>query len=257
MRLNFLRGTTAFRGLPDDFCDKRREAIDIAIYAIGDLHLSLSGDHAMDIFPGWQDYVARIEENWRGKITPEDTVVLPGDTSWGLSLEESLADFQFINDLPGHKILLKGNHDYWWNTKNKISTFFSEHGLNTLEILNNNCVVVGDAAICGSRGWMFETGQPFDDKIINREAIRLDLSITEAVKTGKKPVVFLHYPPVYGENESPQILDVLVRHKVEYCYYGHIHASGCRYAIDGTYLGIKFRLVSSDYLRFDPLLVEI
>lgn len=222
---------------------------------MGDLHLSLSGNHSMDIFAGWNDYVRRIEQNWRAKITDGDTVVLPGDTSWGLSLEESLADFQFINALPGRKIILKGNHDYWWNTVNKVSAFFSTHGLNTLEILHNNSVVVGETALCGSRGWLFETGEAFDAKIINREAIRLELSITDAEKSGKTPVVFLHYPPVYGENESPQILDVLTRHHISDCYYGHIHASGCRYAIDGTYLGIRFHLVSSDYLCFDPLLV--
>ena len=173
------------------------------IYAISDLHLSLSGDHAMDVFEGWNDYVNRIETNWRAKVRDEDTVVLPGDFSWGLTLEEALADFQFLDALPGNKILLKGNHDYWWCTKSKMNAFFSEHRLNTLQILNNNCVVVGNVAVCGSRGWLFETGQAFDEKIINREAIRLELSIVEAEKTGKTPVVFLHYPPVYGENESP------------------------------------------------------
>lgn len=228
----------------------------MAVYTMGDLHLSLGGDHSMDVFPGWQDYVSRMEQNWRAKITAEDTVVLPGDLSWGLSLEESLPDFQFINALPGRKIILKGNHDYWWNTRSKVRAFFLENGLNTLEILHNNSIAAEGLAICGSRGWLFETGQAFDAKIINREAIRLELSIAEAEKSGLRPVVFLHYPPVYGENESPQILDVLTRHQIGYCYYGHIHASGCRYAIDGTYLGIRFRLVSSDYLGFDPLLVE-
>lgn len=232
------------------------EGVPIAIYTIGDLHLSLSGNHSMEVFSGWSRYVERIEKNWRAKITDYDTVVLPGDTSWGMSLEGALADFQFLESLPGKKILLKGNHDYWWSTKNKVSTFFSEHGLNSLEILNNNSIAVEGTAVCGSRGWLFETGEAFDAKIINREAIRLELSIAEAEKTGGTPVVFLHYPPVYGENESPQILDVLVRHRIKLCYYGHIHAAGCRWAIDGTYMGIKFRLVSSDYLEFNPLLVE-
>lgn len=228
----------------------------IALYTIGDLHLSLSGNHSMDVFEGWNDYVGKIERNWRAKLTGDDIMVLPGDTSWGMSLEDSLLDFQFLESLPGRKILLKGNHDYWWNTKAKVMAFFSAHGLNSLEILNNNCVVIGESAVCGSRGWMFETGQPCDDKIISREAMRLRLSIEEAEKLGKKPIVFLHYPPVYGENISPQILDVLHAHNVSRCYYGHIHSAGCRYAIDGEYLGIKFRLVSSDYLGFDPLLVE-
>ena len=149
----------------------------MALYTIGDLHLSLSGDHAMDVFPGWERYVGRIEENWRAKICADDTVVLPGDTSWGMSLEGALADFKFLESLPGKKIMLKGNHDYWWTTKAKMEAFFSAHGLKSLQILNNNCVAVDGVAVCGSRGWLFETGEPFDDKIINREAIRLELSI--------------------------------------------------------------------------------
>ena len=138
----------------------------MAVYTMGDLHLSLNSNKSMDIFPGWHDYVRRIEENWRAKITDADTVVLPGDSSWGESLEEALSDFQFLNGLPGRKILLKGNHDYWWNTKSKTTGFFEERGLNTLEILNNNSVVIDEIAVCGSRGWILENGEPFDDKII-------------------------------------------------------------------------------------------
>lgn len=228
----------------------------MAIYTMGDLHLSLNSNKSMDVFPGWNHYVERIKENWCAKIQDTDTVVLPGDISWGMSLEEALQDFQFIDSLPGHKIILKGNHDYWWNTKNKVTNFFDAHGLKTLEILNNNSIVIDQIAVCGSRGWLFENGAPEDEKIINREAIRLELSIADAEKSGKEPVVFLHYPPVYGENESPQILDVLVRHNISRCYYGHVHDSACRYAVEGTYLGIQFYLVSSDYLKFDPLLVQ-
>ncbi len=229
----------------------------MAVYAIGDLHLSLSGDHSMDVFPGWNGYIQKIEQNWRAKITDADTVVLPGDFSWGLTLTDSLADFQFLERLPGHKVLLKGNHDYWWSTRAKIEAFFLANGLKSIEILHNSSIVTEGIALCGSRGWLFETGEAVDAKIINREAIRLEFSITQAEKTNSKPVVFLHYPPVYGENESPQILDVLVRHHISDCYYGHIHAAGCRYALDGSYLGIRFHLVSADYLRFDPLLVEV
>lgn len=228
----------------------------MAIYTMGDLHLSLNSNKSMDVFPGWDDYVERIKQNWCAKIQESDTIVLPGDISWGMSLEEALQDFEFIDSLPGHKIILKGNHDYWWNTKNKVTNFFDAHGLNTLEILNNNSIVVDEIAICGSRGWLFENGAPEDEKIINREAIRLELSIADAEKSGKEPVVFLHYPPVYGENKSPQILDVLLRHHISRCYYGHVHDSACRYAVEGTYLGIQFYLVSSDYLKFDPILVE-
>ena len=228
----------------------------IAVHTIADLHLSLGGDHAMDVFPGWEGYVDRLERNWRACVDEGDTVVLPGDTSWGMDLEAALPDFQFLEALPGRKILLKGNHDYWWNTRSKVEAFFSAHGLNSLEILNNNSVAAGGIAICGSRGWLFETGEAFDDKIINREAIRLDLSIREAERTGLEPVAFLHYPPVYGENVSPQILGVLKDHGIRRCYYGHIHASGCRWAVVGEREGIQFRLVSGDYLKFRPVLVE-
>ncbi len=228
----------------------------MSIYTIGDLHLSLSGDHAMDQFPGWRGYVSKIKENWQALIEPEDTVILPGDFSWGLSLEEALADFRFLQSLPGHKILLKGNHDYWWTTRKKMEAFFSLNGLDSIEILHNNSVQVEGITICGSRGWLFETGEAFDDKIINREAMRLEASLAEGKKSGKELVAFLHYPPVYGENQSPQILDVLTRYGVRRCYYGHIHSSGCRYAMnDVEYLGIRFYLVSADFLGFRPVKV--
>lgn len=222
----------------------------MAVYTIGDLHLSLGGDHSMEVFPGWEGYVEQIEKNWRECVSPDDTVVLVGDTSWGMSLAGALPDFQFLDALPGKKLLLKGNHDYWWTTKSKITAFFAENGLNSLEILHNNTVVTEGIAICGSRGWIMETGKSFDSKIINREAIRLELSLAEGAKTGLPLAAFLHYPPVYGENECLPILDVLERFGVERCYYGHIHASGYRWAVDGTYRGIRFYLVSSDYRRF-------
>lgn len=228
----------------------------MAVYTLGDLHLSLGTNKSMEVFPGWENYVERIERNWRAVVTHADTVVLPGDSSWGISLEEALEDFRFLNALPGRKILLKGNHDYWWATKAKVERFFEEHGLNTLQILHNNSIAVDGIAICGSRGWLFETGEAFDSRIINREAIRLEMSVTEAKKTGLEPVAFLHYPPVYGESQSPQILDVLVRHGVRRCYYGHIHAAGCRFAVEGEYAGVQFMLVSSDYRRFEPVLVQ-
>lgn len=228
----------------------------MAIFTMGDLHLSLGGDHSMEIFPGWEDYVNRIAKNWRERVGTEDTVVLVGDTSWGLTLQEALPDFQFIEALPGKKLLLKGNHDYWWSTRAKITAFFQENGLNSFEILHNNTVVAEGNALCGSRGWIMETGKPFDSKIINREAARLELSLAEGAKTGLPIVAFLHYPPVYGENECVPILEVLHKYRVKRCYYGHIHASGYRWAVDGTYRDIRFYLVSGDYRRFLPMKVE-
>ena len=148
----------------------------MALYVIGDLHLSLSGDKSMDIFPGWHNYVDRIQQNWLAKIRPEDTVVLAGDTSWGMSFAEAKADFEFVNALPGQKIILKGNHDYWWATMNKMNAFFAENGFDTLHILHNNHYLVEGVCICGSRGWLFDQGEPADQKVIAREAGRLEAS---------------------------------------------------------------------------------
>lgn len=222
----------------------------MAVYTIGDLHLSLGGDHSMNVFPGWENYVERIKQNWQEQVHPQDTVVLAGDTSWGMSLEEALPDFHFLENLPGKKILLKGNHDYWWTTKTKMDAFFCENGLNSLEILHNNTIVTDGIAVCGSRGWLLETGKAFDTKIIRREAIRLELSLSEGAKTGFPVFVFLHYPPIYGDSICPEIFDVLGQFGVQQCYYGHIHADGCRWAVNGKYCGIEFHLVSGDYRKF-------
>ena len=169
----------------------------MALYVIGDLHLSLSGDKSMDIFPGWHNYVDRIQQNWLAKIRPEDTVVLAGDTSWGMSFAEAKADFEFVNALPGQKIILKGNHDYWWATMNKMNAFFAENGFDTLHILHNNHYLVEGVCICGSRGWLFDQGEPADQKVIAREAGRLEASILSAGDIPEEKVVFLHYPPCY------------------------------------------------------------
>ena len=228
----------------------------MALYVIGDLHLSLSGDKSMDIFPGWHNYVDRIQQNWLAKIRPEDTVVLAGDTSWGMSFAEAKADFEFVNALPGQKIILKGNHDYWWATMNKMNAFFAENGFDTLHILHNNHYLVEGVCICGSRGWLFDQGEPADQKVIAREAGRLEASILSAGDIPEEKVVFLHYPPVYGEQLSPEILEVLLRHKIRRCYYGHIHGAGCSYAFKGNDMGIEFRLISADHLGFDPIRIE-
>lgn len=227
----------------------------MALYVIGDLHLSLSGNKSMDIFSGWHDYVQRIETNWRAKVRPEDTVVLAGDTSWGMSFAEAAADFAFIDALPGQKIILKGNHDYWWATLNKMNNFFAENGWNTLHILHNNYYLAEGVCICGSRGWLFDQGEPADQKVIAREAGRLEASILSAAHRPEEKVVFLHYPPVYGEQLSPEMVDVLLKYGIRRCYYGHIHGSGCGYALNGEYMGIDFRLISADHIRFDPVLV--
>ena len=173
----------------------------MALYVIADLHLSLGADKPMDVFPGWKDYVQRLEKNWTALVKPEDTVVVAGDISWAMRLEDAAADFAFLNGLPGEKLLLKGNHDYWWSTRSKIDAFFQEQGFSTLRILHNCAYRVGDVAVCGTRGWLYNSETAEDKKIVAREAGRLLASLAEGEKLGGEPMVFLHYPPVYDSME--------------------------------------------------------
>ncbi|WRS28264.1 metallophosphoesterase [Oscillospiraceae bacterium MB08-C2-2] len=224
----------------------------MAVFAIGDLHLSLGGDKAMDAFPGWKNYVTLLETNWREQIAPEDTVLLCGDTSWGMTLEESRADFAFLQALPGRKILLKGNHDYWWTSASRMSRFFEENGFSSLEILHNNFISAEGLALCGTRGWMMESGKPHDDKLINREVLRLEASLTAAKGFSGEKVVFLHYPPIYNNQFIGSLLEVLARHCIARCYYGHIHGGGHRFAHEGLFDGVEYTMISADYLHFCP-----
>lgn len=222
----------------------------MSIFTIGDLHLSIACDKPMDIFPGWKNYVEQITENWKSQVLDSDTVVLAGDISWGMTLQEAGADFEYIDALPGKKVILKGNHDYWWNSRRKMEAFFESRGLSTLSVLHNSCVAVGDIAICGTRGWMLEDSTPHDQKVTAREEGRLKASLETAKLTGLEPVVFLHYPPVFGNGISGGIIDLLLKYGVKRCFYGHLHGSACTQAFEGNYLGIEFTLVSADHLRF-------
>ena len=223
------------------------------VFVIGDTHLSLGADKPMDVFSGWNDYVARLEENWRASVTPGDVVVIAGDVSWGMTLEQALEDFRFLDALPGEKHLLKGNHDYWWTSRAKMEAFFTANGLTTLKILHNNAVQAPGLVLCGTRGWLFEKGEAHDVKILAREAARLQLSIDAAKGMEGERIVFLHYPPIYGDERSEEMLDVLKKNGVRRCFYGHIHSTGCAAALNGVCEGIDFRLISSDFLRFQPL----
>lgn len=227
----------------------------MAIYTIGDLHLSLGANKKMDVFGGWENYVERLLENWNALVTNNDTVVLAGDLSWGMSLQEARADFALVDALPGRKLIIKGNHDYWWSTKNKMQAYFNEQGFTTLSILHNNAAPCEGVVLCGSRGWLFEKGQAHDKKMILREAARLELSLQAAGAYEGERIAFLHYPPLYAEETTPEIIEVLQRHRVKRCYYGHIHSDGCRWAFNGTCEGISFRLISADFLNFTPLRV--
>lgn len=226
----------------------------MALYAIADTHLSLSTHKPMDIFRGWTDHMERLESNWRKLVTPEDTVVIAGDISWGMSLNEALADFTFLHQLPGRKLIFKGNHDYWWCTRRKMDAFLEEKGLDSLTIVHNDAVEVdGRYAVCGSRGWFYDENEPDNAKILSREAGRLTASITAAKQTGLAPVVFLHYPPIFDGRACEELLEVLHREGVDNCYYGHVHGAGIRQAFQGERDGITFRLISCDALAFCPL----
>ena len=223
----------------------------MALYAIGDLHLSLSGNKSMEVFgDAWKDYVARIE-NALGQLTEEDVLVLAGDTSWGMTLQEAEADFRFLDRFPGKKYLIKGNHDYWWATAAKFRRFCEEKELRSLELLHNNCIFYGDYAVCGTRGWFLEEDQkPHNAKVLAREVMRLEASLQAA---GEKPILcFLHYPPLYQGYECPEILSVLEKYRVERCYYGHLHGPTIRRRMEGSRGNTEFSLISADYLGFVP-----
>ena len=229
----------------------------MSLFAIADTHLSLGTDKPMDVFRGWSDYTRRLENNWRRLITDDDTVVIAGDISWAMKLEDCYADFSFLHSLPGTKILMKGNHDYWWQTKKKLDEYIIANNFDTLSIMFNNAFDAGDYAVCGTRGWYYDKEGEHDTKIINREIGRLKMSYEAAKAIGKPIVVFLHYPPVYGTVECEEIMDALVELGVTKCYYGHLHGERTHVnAVTGVYRGIDFRLVSCDYTRFLPVLVR-
>lgn len=223
----------------------------MALYAIGDLHLSFSADKPMDIFGGaWIGYVDKLREGF-SSLSDADTTVLCGDLSWALSLEQALPDFQFIHEIPGRKIILKGNHDYWWTTVTKMTRFFSGAGFDTIEILHNNCLLYGDTAICGTRGWFEEEEGTPDGKVYRRELQRLETSLKAA---GDHDILcFLHYPPKYSGCVCQDIIDLLVKYSVKKCYYGHLHGNSHRTVREETFGGILYRLISADYIGFRPL----
>lgn len=223
----------------------------MAIFAIGDLHLSLGADKPMDVFPGWEGYLAKLETNWRTLIRPEDTVILAGDTSWAMNLADTKADFGFLQDLPGQKWMLKGNHDYWWTTVRKMETFLAANGFDTLHILHNNACVVGNTALCGTRGWPFDDVAAQGEKLMAREAGRLRMSL-QACGEVEHRIAFLHYPPVYPGASAQELVAVLKEFGVQDCYYGHLHGKSIRFAAQGNVDGICYHLISADGLKFCP-----
>ena len=228
----------------------------MSVFAISDLHLSFSVDKPMNIFGGWSDYTGRLDTAWRKLVKDRDFVVLPGDISWAMDLSQAKSDFAFLHALPGTKFIIKGNHDYWWNTIKKMNEFLSENGFSTIRFIHNSAEITGDIAVCGTRGWFYDLADSADKKVLNREVGRLRASIAEALKTGLEPVVFLHYPPLYGDYRCDEIMDALIEFGIRRCYYGHLHAQSHKKAVTGLHEGVEFRLISADYLKFIPELVR-
>ena len=228
----------------------------MALYAMGDLHLCLGAPKPMDVFGGaWVGYMEKLKQGL-SVITEKDTLVLMGDLSWALDLNSAVADFAWINEIPGRKIILKGNHDYWWSTQAKFTKFCLENGFSDLNLLNNNCYFYDDWAICGTRGWFFEEERSgdHDEKVFRRELIRLEASLKAA--GDREKMVFLHYPPRYKGYTCREILDLLESYGVRQCFYGHLHGASHKLAMEGTWDGVEYRLLSSDYLNFQPYIVK-
>lgn len=231
----------------------------MALYTIADLHLPLGIDKPMDIFgKAWAGYVERLEYNWQRKIKPDDVIVLPGDFSWATYLEQSERDFEFLDRLNGKKLLLKGNHDYWWSTMNKMKGFITEKNFKNIDFLQNNFFEYNGIGLCGTRGWLNPLWESFDDedkKIYDREVLRLELSLKAASKCSEL-YVFTHYPPITPLLEENDFIRMMKQYNVKKCFYGHLHAASHKNAVNGIIDGIEYRLIAGDYLQFDPFLIE-
>jgi len=231
----------------------------MALFTISDPHLSFGTDKPMDIFgKNWENHAERIRENWTRLVAKEDTVVIPGDISWAMGLANVFRDLKFINELPGRKLIGKGNHDYWWDTVTKMNRFCEENGFSTINFLFNNAYYSDGKIICGTRGWIDEIGvKKEDEKIIKREAQRLEMSLAEGEKLkdtypDAEILVFLHYPPIFGSFMNDDIMNVLYRHEIETVFFGHLHGVS-ESQLDKEFYGMKLILVACDYLQFCPM----
>ena len=231
----------------------------MSIYAIGDLHLSFKNPKPMNIFgENWDNHEEKIKQDWLSKVKEEDTVILAGDFSWAMKIEDALEDFQYINELPGQKILLKGNHDYWWTTITSMKKFLSEHNLENTDFLYNNSFEVENKILCGTRGWsLLDEDSIEDKKIIDREVGRLKLSILDGINrfgNDKEIIAFLHYPPITQanilKNEPSPFIDILKQNKIKKCFYGHLHGSSIKDAVNGNIDELELKLISADGIDF-------
>ena len=235
----------------------------MSLFSIADLHLSQTVNKPMDKFGSrWTDHTEKLVKRWKAVVTDKDTVVIPGDISWAISLEEALEDLLLIDSLPGQKLLGKGNHDYWWGTLTKMYEFLEAHNIKTIKFLYNNAYEVEDYIVCGTRGWYVEEKLQNEknadyDKIVNRENQRLELCLKEAETlrgNSDKPIlVYMHFPPIFKSFICRELIDTLKKYNIKNCYFGHIHGL---YNIGKTveFEGISFTMISSDYLDFIPMI---
>ena len=235
----------------------------MSLFVIADLHLSTKSNKPMDVFGGvWHDYMNKLVANWNATVSEEDTVVVPGDISWATYMEDAISDFKLLDSLNGRKIILKGNHDYWFETASKLEKVFQEEKISSIKLLHNSYEAYGDIAICGTKGADVQKIPTTDSavKLFKREVIRLDNSISKAKADGfEKILVFLHYPPVLMNgkyNENPMV-EVLKSHKISHCFYGHLHSRSHKVAICEQFQGVEFRLISADFINFTPFEIKI
>ena len=230
----------------------------MAIYIIGDLHLSFGESKPMDIFgENWTNHEEKIKQDWLSKVKEEDTVVHLGDFSWAMHLKDTVKDFEFLDSLPGKKILLKGNHEYWWTTVTNMNNFLEEHNLKNIYFLQNNSFEIEDKVICGTRGWtLLNEDTQNSKKMLAREAQRLELSIQHGLGKNKEIIVFMHYPPIVKQNIDTEFMKILKKYDIKKCYYAHLHSKSIEDAVEGVIQEIEFKLVSADALDFKLLKIN-
>lgn len=224
----------------------------MSIYAISDLHLSFNTNKPMDIF-GWNNYEEKISQDWRKNVKEEDLVLLTGDFSWEMKLENTYKDFQFINNLPGKKLLLKGNHDLWWTTLKRMREFLKEKEFNNIDFIYNNSYEFENYIIAGTRGWNLVSENIDDKKIKDRELLRLENSIIDGIRKygeDKPIIVCMHYPPLLKELKNSEFTKILEKYNVKYCLYGHLHGKSHMNVFDGNYNNVAYKMVSCDYIGF-------
>ena len=229
----------------------------MSIYTIGDLHLSFKENKPMSIFgDNWEGHEEKIKNDWIENVKEEDLVVIPGDFSWSTYLKDTDSDFNYLNSLPGKKLLLKGNHDYWWTTVTRMRDFLKQNEFENIDFIYNNAYEFENCIIAGTRGWS-QTEENEDKRLLKREAIRLELSIQNGINTygdNKEIIIFMHYPPINNsnitKNEANDFIRIMKKYKIKKCFYGHLHSNSIREAVEGEHFGINFKLVSADGLDF-------